>query len=159
MIIASIPAFAAAHPACRFPFTRLRNCKTICIIERDPLQSRQIILQGTTTAKRAQYKTFIEKVPILEQLTEYEKLTIADALAEDSYEDEDVVCTQGEVGDAFYIIKEVRYFYCAVVSRCFRCICEEGRKSCNDARIYLDFITALTLQDSRTICRRITANT
>lgn len=34
-------------------------------------------------------------------------LTIADALVEDTHEDGDVVCTQGEVGDAFYIIKKV----------------------------------------------------
>lgn len=49
----------------------------------------------------------MEKVPILEQLTEYEVLTIADALVEETYEDGAVLCTQGEVGDAFYIIKEV----------------------------------------------------
>lgn len=67
----------------------------------------QIILQTTTSARRTQHKSFLERVPILEQLTEYEILTIADALVEDSYEDGDVVCTQGEVGDAFYIIKKV----------------------------------------------------
>ena len=67
----------------------------------------QIILQATTTARRTQHKSFLESVPTLEQLTEYEILTIADALVEDSYEDGDVICTQGEVGDAFYIIKKV----------------------------------------------------
>lgn len=68
---------------------------------------RQVILQATTTARRAQHKTFLESVPTLEQLTEYEILTIADALVEVSYDDGDLVCTQGEVGDAFYIIKKV----------------------------------------------------
>lgn len=68
----------------------------------------QVILQATTTARRTQHKSFLESVPTLEQLTEYEILTIADALVEDSYEDGDVICTQGEVGDAFYIIKKVR---------------------------------------------------
>lgn len=68
----------------------------------------QVILQATTTARRTQHKSFLEKVPILAQLTEYEILTIADALVEDTYEDGDVICTQGEVGDAFYIIKKVR---------------------------------------------------
>lgn len=67
----------------------------------------QIILQATTTARRTQHKSFLERVPILEQLTEYEILTIADALVENSYEDGHVVCAQGEVGDAFYIIKKV----------------------------------------------------
>lgn len=68
---------------------------------------RQVILQATTTARRSQHKSFLEKVPILEQLTEYEILTIADALGEDTYEDGAVVCMQGDVGDAFYIIKKV----------------------------------------------------
>lgn len=67
----------------------------------------QVILQATTTARRAQHKTFLESVPTLEQLTEYEILTIADALVEVSYDDGELVCTQGEVGDAFYIIKQV----------------------------------------------------
>ncbi|CAM9335494.1 unnamed protein product, partial [Sphacelaria rigidula] len=68
--------------------------------------SFKVILQATTTARRAQHKSFLERIPILEQLTEYEILTIADALVEDSYKDGDVICTQGEVGDAFYIIKK-----------------------------------------------------
>lgn len=68
---------------------------------------RQVILEATTTARRSQHKSFLEKVPILEQLTEYEILTIADALGEHTYEDGAVVCMQGEVGDAFYIIKKV----------------------------------------------------
>eukprot|EP00752_Nemacystus_decipiens_P010120 g9019.t2 len=68
--------------------------------------SFKVILQATTTARRTQHKSFLESVPTLEQLTEYEILTIADALVEDSYEDGDVICTQGEVGDAFYIIKK-----------------------------------------------------
>ena len=36
-------------------------------------------------------------------------MTIADALVEDFYKDGDVICTQGEVGDAFYIIKKVHH--------------------------------------------------
>ncbi len=77
---------------------------------RCPICARwQVILQATTTARRTQHKSFLESVPTLEQLTEYEILTIADALVEDSYEDGDVICTQGEVGDAFYIIKKVSY--------------------------------------------------
>lgn len=81
-----------------------------CVSTRWPLFRAvwQVILQATTTARRTQHKSFLESVPTLEQLTEYEILTIADALVEDSYEDGDVICTQGEVGDAFYIIKKVQ---------------------------------------------------
>lgn len=41
-------------------------------------------------------------------------MTIADALVENTFNDGDTICTQGEVGDAFYIIKEVRRSYWAV---------------------------------------------
>lgn len=93
---------------CKGACMRRKKCKASravpCVTHHTLLQ---VILQATTTARRAQHKSFLERVPILEQLTEYEILTIADALVEDSYEDGDVVCTQGEVGDAFYIIKKV----------------------------------------------------
>ena len=42
-------------------------------------------------------------------LTEYEQLTIADSLIEEHYSDGDVMVTQGEPGNKFYIVKEVRY--------------------------------------------------
>lgn len=68
--------------------------------------SFKAILMQTTTARRNQYKGFLSKVPILDQLTEYEILTIADALTEEVFEEGQVVCTQGDPGDSFYIIKE-----------------------------------------------------
>lgn len=45
-------------------------------------------------------------MPILASLTEYEQLTIADSLIEEQYSDGDVMVTQGEPGNKFYIIKE-----------------------------------------------------
>jgi cAMP-dependent protein kinase regulator len=66
----------------------------------------KVILMDTTMKKRTLYKDFLQKVPILNSLTEYEQLTIADALVERTYADGETVCTQGEPGDSFYIIRK-----------------------------------------------------
>jgi len=66
----------------------------------------KVILMDTTMKKRNLYKDFLNKVPILASLTEYEQLTIADSLIEEQYSDGDVMVTQGEPGNKFYIIKE-----------------------------------------------------
>jgi cAMP-dependent protein kinase regulator len=68
--------------------------------------SFKVILMKTTISKRNIYKGFLQQVPILAQLTEYEILTIADALQEESFSDGEVICKQGDTGDTFYIIKE-----------------------------------------------------
>lgn len=68
--------------------------------------SFKVILMNTTIKKRNVYKGFLQQVPILAQLTEYEILTIADALQEESFADGEVICKQDESGDTFYIIKE-----------------------------------------------------
>jgi cAMP-dependent protein kinase regulator len=66
----------------------------------------KVILMDTTMKKRNLYKDFLGKVPILASLTEYEQLTIADSLIEEHYSDGDVMVTQGEPGNKFYIVKE-----------------------------------------------------
>jgi cAMP-dependent protein kinase regulator len=68
--------------------------------------SYKMILMETTMAKRIEYKTFLERVPALEQLTEYEVLTIADALLEENFNDGDIVCNEGDQGDRFYFIRD-----------------------------------------------------
>jgi cAMP-dependent protein kinase regulator len=68
--------------------------------------SFKVILMTTTISKRNVYKGFLQQVPILSQLTEYEILTIADALQEETFTDGAVICKQGDAGDTFYIIKE-----------------------------------------------------
>lgn len=66
----------------------------------------KLILMQTTINRRNQYRDFIGKVPILQSLTEYELLTVADALVEEKLSEGHVVCMQGDTGDTFYIIKE-----------------------------------------------------
>jgi cAMP-dependent protein kinase regulator len=68
--------------------------------------SFKVIVVAAAMQKRETYKTFLSQVPILESLTEMEILTLADSLAEETYEDGATVCTQGDEGNYFYIIKE-----------------------------------------------------
>eukprot|EP01108_Squamamoeba_japonica_P004243 TRINITY_DN3384_c0_g1_i1.p1 TRINITY_DN3384_c0_g1~~TRINITY_DN3384_c0_g1_i1.p1 ORF type:complete len:321 (-),score=176.88 TRINITY_DN3384_c0_g1_i1:40-1002(-) len=62
------------------------------------------ILMGTTMRKRKLYEGFLEKVPILQHLTKYERITVADALESFHFVDGEVIVRQGEPGDKFYII-------------------------------------------------------
>ena len=70
-------------------------------IDRD---SYRRILMGSTIRKRKMYEEFLSKVPILENLDKWERLTVADALESVSFEDRDVVVSQGEPGNDFFII-------------------------------------------------------
>lgn len=96
----------------------------------------RVILQDSTMKKRDMHKTFLEKVrqgglyhfgctyeahcillllpclctcqvKILSNLSEYERLTIADSLVPESYPANTKIISQGEVGDKFYIIEKV----------------------------------------------------
>ena len=68
--------------------------------------SFKVILMKTTIAKRDAYKGFLEKVESFSELTEYEILTIADALVEETFQDGAIICSQGDRGDKFYLIKD-----------------------------------------------------
>jgi cAMP-dependent protein kinase regulator len=68
--------------------------------------SFKVIVVAAAMQKRETYKGFLQQVPLLESLTEMEIMTLADSLAEEKYEDGKVICTQGEEGDYFYIVKE-----------------------------------------------------
>jgi len=63
------------------------------------------ILMKTTIDKRNLYRMFLEKVSILSQCTQYEILTIADALEEEVFNDGDIICKEGQEGDRFYFIE------------------------------------------------------
>lgn len=68
--------------------------------------SFKVIVVAAAMQKRETYKNFLSQVPILESLTEMEVLTLADSLAEETYQDGATICTQGDEGNYFYIIKE-----------------------------------------------------
>ncbi|XP_043303360.1 cAMP-dependent protein kinase type I-alpha regulatory subunit isoform X2 [Cervus elaphus] len=74
-------------------------------IDRD---SYRRILMGSTLRKRKMYEKFLSKVSILESLDKWERLTVADALEPVQFEDGQKIVVQGEPGDEFFIILEVK---------------------------------------------------
>jgi len=76
---------------------------TLWGIDRD---SYRRILMGSTIRKRKLYESFLEKVPILEGLDKWERLTVADALESAFYDEGEVVVKQGDEGNHFFIIIE-----------------------------------------------------
>uniref|UniRef100_A0AAY5EA56 Cyclic nucleotide-binding domain-containing protein n=1 Tax=Electrophorus electricus TaxID=8005 RepID=A0AAY5EA56_ELEEL len=65
-------------------------------------------MHGSTLRKRKMYEEFLSKVSILESLEKWERLTVADALEPVQFEDGEKIVVQGEPGDDFFIITEVR---------------------------------------------------
>jgi len=64
------------------------------------------IVKEAAQKKRQRYDAFLAKVPLLQGMDAYERSQLADALRSESFEDGQVVMTQGEVGNVFYIIEE-----------------------------------------------------
>lgn len=64
------------------------------------------ILMGSTIKKRKMYEEFLSKVKILQELDQWERLTVADALEPVQFNDGDSIVEQGEKGNDFFIIVE-----------------------------------------------------
>jgi len=82
------------------------KCKSDCkcwTLDRD---TYRVVVMGNTMRKRQMYNEFLVKVPILEPLDNWERLTVADALEPATFKDGAVVVKQGDEGDIFYIIIE-----------------------------------------------------
>ena len=73
------------------------------VLSRD---SYRRILMGSTMRKRETYEKLLSKVSILSNLDPWERLTVADALEAVSFGVGEVVVSQGEGGDDFFIIVE-----------------------------------------------------
>eukprot|EP00605_Chrysophyceae_sp_TOSAG23-4_P001536 GSChrysophyteH1.ASY1.ANO1.1684.1 assembled CDS len=82
------------------------RCSTDCKLWALDRTSFKVIVVAATMIKRETYQGFLQKVPILSSLNEGEVMTLADSLAEEKYPAGSTVCTQGEEGNYFYIIKE-----------------------------------------------------
>ena len=65
-----------------------------------------VILMKTAMSKRNDMSTILLKIPIFKQLTQYELLTIADTLVEETFDDNTILCNQGDIGDKFYLVHE-----------------------------------------------------
>ena len=64
------------------------------------------IVKEASQKKREKYEDFLQTVPILSNMDHYERSKMADAVKEKKYKEGDVVITQGEKGDLFFIIVE-----------------------------------------------------
>lgn len=70
----------------------------------DRLTFRRVLLHKTAS-KRSMYESFLKEVPVLKVLGPYELSKLADALNSESYEANDVVVKEGDMGDNFYLIE------------------------------------------------------
>ncbi|CAK4133599.1 unnamed protein product [Aphanomyces euteiches] len=64
------------------------------------------VLMDTTIKQRKLYEAFVHEVPILSELTKYERLTLVDALKPVFYEQGQVILQEGSSSDDFYIIAD-----------------------------------------------------
>mmetsp|Transcript_100537 Transcript_100537/g.216946 ORF Transcript_100537/g.216946 Transcript_100537/m.216946 type:complete len:413 (+) Transcript_100537:87-1325(+) len=102
------PGNAFGELAIMYNAPRAATCRaqTQCKLWALDRVSFKVIVVAAAMLKREQYMGFLKRVPLLEQLTEMEMSTLADALAEEQFKDGDVVFKQGDDGDFFYIVKE-----------------------------------------------------
>lgn len=70
----------------------------------DRVTFRKILLDGTHQ-RRSMYDGFLKEVPILSDLGSYERNKLADALTSQVFEPGLAVITEGEAGDAFYLVE------------------------------------------------------
>ena len=73
-------------------------------------QTFKYIIMETTVKRREAHIGFIEKVPLLESLSEYERLTVADALKAETFHDGEVIIRQGDDGITFTLSKKAQLF-------------------------------------------------
>lgn len=78
----------------------LTKCK-LWAIDRE---SYRRILMNSHLKKRSLYQEFLSKVKILQNLDEWERMTIADALEQVNYQTGEDVVKQGEAGNEFFMI-------------------------------------------------------
>lgn len=64
------------------------------------------IVKDAAVKKREKYEEFLLSVPILQSVNSYERAKIADAIKEHTFKQGEIVITEGEEGNVFYIIIE-----------------------------------------------------
>ncbi|ESO83453.1 hypothetical protein LOTGIDRAFT_133402 [Lottia gigantea] len=100
---ASFGELALIYGTPRAATVKAKNDVKLWGIDRD---SYRRILMGSTIRKRKMYEEFLTKVSILENLDKWERLTVSDALEPVQFEEGQVIVTQGEPGEDFFIILE-----------------------------------------------------
>jgi CRP-like cAMP-binding protein len=64
------------------------------------------IMQVTGSKKLNANEAFLQKVPILSTLTNYERFRLAESMKPSTYNDGDVIIKEGEPGDEFYLVEK-----------------------------------------------------
>lgn len=64
------------------------------------------IVKDASQKKRQKYETFLQTVPILQNMDHYERSKLADCIKEKKYEDNDQIIKQGDQGDVFFILSD-----------------------------------------------------
>lgn len=82
---------------------------------------RRIVLKAAFL-KRQLYENLLEEVPLLKELSSYERISVADALQSRVYNDNATIITQGEPGKEMFFIESgaVRVVVREVSSENFR---------------------------------------
>lgn len=62
------------------------------------------IVKDAASQKREKYEEFLKQVRILQNMDEYERSKLADALRESWYKPDEFVIREGEEGQTFYLI-------------------------------------------------------
>lgn len=71
----------------------------------DRVTFRRIVLR-TAFQRRKMYESLLETVPLLNSLSAYERMNLADALISQTYSDNYVIVSQGAIGDGMYFVEE-----------------------------------------------------
>ena len=64
------------------------------------------IVKDAAQKKREKYENFLKKVEILSTIEPYELMQISDAIKSATYQKDDYIIREGEMGDVFYILEE-----------------------------------------------------
>ena len=64
------------------------------------------IVVGAAARKRRSYESLLEGVPMLSELTEYERANLADALESTSFENNECIIQQGDSADCMYFVED-----------------------------------------------------
>jgi cAMP-dependent protein kinase regulator len=66
----------------------------------------KVIIAGAALRKREKFMSFLQRVPILQSLNEYELMTLADSMTEEKFDSGMIICREGDPGDEFYIVSD-----------------------------------------------------
>ncbi|MCQ2820755.1 MAG: cyclic nucleotide-binding domain-containing protein [archaeon] len=103
-----VPGEAFGELALLYNAPRAANIKanTECLLWSLDRNTFNNIVKDAAQKKREKYEEFFKKVEILSTVDSYERMQICDAVGNSSYQKNDFIIREGEMGDVFYILEE-----------------------------------------------------